>query len=107
MAGETKKGLSVGFKILIWFFILLWGLVASLRLLWEIIKHPKKSFKKTERRSPPECLSDPALGTHEYVTANGVKFHCVRSGDTSKPLMLLLHGFPEVALLKGGGESGW
>ena len=48
---------------------------------------------------PPACLLDPALGSHEYVTANGLKFHCVCAGDTSKPLMLLLHGFPEVTSL--------
>ena len=46
---------------------------------------------------PPACLLDPSLGSHEYVTANGIKFHCVSAGDTSKPLMLLLHGFPEVS----------
>ena len=49
---------------------------------------------------PPACLLDPALGSHEYVTANGIKFHCVSAGDKSKPLMLLVHGFPEV-------ERGW
>ena len=45
---------------------------------------------------PPACLLDPSLGTHEYVTANGLKFHCVTAGDKSKPLMLFVHGFPEV-----------
>ena len=45
---------------------------------------------------PPACLLDPSLGTHEYVTANGIKFHYVAAGDPSKPLMLFLHGFPEV-----------
>ena len=46
---------------------------------------------------PPACLLDPSLGTHEYVTANGIKFHYVAAGDRSKPLMLFLHGFPEVS----------
>ena len=45
---------------------------------------------------PPECLQDKSLGDHEYVTANGIKFHYVTCGDKSKPLMLFLHGFPEV-----------
>ena len=45
---------------------------------------------------PPACLIDPSLGAHEYVTANGIKFHYVTSGDKTKPLMLFLHGFPEV-----------
>ena len=30
---------------------------------------------------------------HEYVRANGIRFHCVTAGDG--PLVLLLHGFPE------------
>ena len=47
---------------------------------------------------PPACLLDSSLGVHEYVTANGIKFHCVAAGDRSKPLMLFLHGFPEVNL---------
>ena len=45
---------------------------------------------------PPACLLDSSLGVHEYVTANGIKFHCVAAGDRSRPLMLFLHGFPEV-----------
>ena len=47
---------------------------------------------------PPACLLDPSLGSHEYVMANGLKFHCVSAGDKSKPLMLFVHGFPEVPL---------
>lgn len=30
---------------------------------------------------------------HEYVTANGLRFHCVTQGEG--PLLLLLHGWPE------------
>ena len=47
---------------------------------------------------PPDCLLDRSLGSHEYVTANGIKFHYVTAGDRSKPLMLFLHGFPEVSI---------
>ena len=54
---------------------------------------------------PPACLLDPSLGSHEYVTANGIKFHCVSAGDRSKPLMLFLHGFPEV-MGEWSGEGG-
>ena len=48
---------------------------------------------------PPDCLLDRSLGSHEYVTANGIKFHYVTAGDRSKPLMLFLHGFPEVWII--------
>ena len=45
----------------------------------------------------PACLQDASLGDHHYVTTkSGHKFHYVAKGDTDKPLMLCLHGFPEV-----------
>ncbi|CAI7996864.1 Epoxide hydrolase 4 [Geodia barretti] len=83
------------FPILGYFFIALWGLLGLLKVAVTILTHPFTALKKTTREIPPACLLDPALGSHEYVTANGLKFHCVCAGDTSKPLMLLLHGFPE------------
>lgn len=32
---------------------------------------------------------------HEFVSANGVRFHCITQGQNNRPLVLLLHGFPE------------
>ncbi|KAH6925848.1 hypothetical protein HPB50_011132 [Hyalomma asiaticum] len=50
-----------------------------------------------ERTEEPECLGDPELGTHEFVTLdNGVALHYVSAGSREKPLVLLLHGFPEI-----------
>ncbi len=69
--------------------------LAVLKLLLEILLHPFSAFKKKPRSVPPTCLMDSSLGTHEYITANGLKFHCVSAGDKSNPLMLFLHGFPE------------
>ena len=47
------------------------------------------------RRPRPAVLDDPQLGTHKFVTVfGGVKLHYVEKGDPSKPLLLLLHGFP-------------
>ena len=86
----------VRFLVVAYFFVVVWTILSTLKLLWSIIKHPRLSFKKTKRVVPPACMTDPSLGKHEYVTANGIKFHCVTSGDGSKPLLLLLHGFPEV-----------
>ena len=45
----------------------------------------------------PEILQDSSYGTHKYVTANGIKFHYVANGTEGNPLMLFLHGFPEVS----------
>jgi hypothetical protein len=45
----------------------------------------------------PACLEDKSLGVHNYVTTKSkVKFHYVANGEVGKPLMLCLHGFPEV-----------
>ena len=47
--------------------------------------------------SAPVCLLNPELGTHHFLrTASNIKIHYVAKGDPQKPLMLCLHGFPEV-----------
>ena len=43
-------------------------------------------------RLPDEAGIDLA---HRFVEANGVRFHLVEAGDRARPLVLLLHGFPE------------
>ncbi|KAK8767664.1 hypothetical protein V5799_005553 [Amblyomma americanum] len=49
-----------------------------------------------ERLHEPECLRDPALGRHEFVTLeDGVTLHYVSAGERDRPLVLLLHGFPD------------
>ncbi|XP_075556575.1 epoxide hydrolase 3-like [Dermacentor variabilis] len=50
-----------------------------------------------ERTEEPECLRDPALGAHEFVTLDdGVTLHYVSAGSRDRPLVLLLHGFPDI-----------
>ena len=47
------------------------------------------------RRPRPALLDDPELGKHQFATVFGdIKLHYVEKGDRSKPLLLLLHGFP-------------
>lgn len=44
---------------------------------------------------PPAITRDARWGAHRTVEANGQRLHVVEAGDPSKPLLLLLHGFPE------------
>eukprot|EP00092_Neocalanus_flemingeri_P011589 GFUD01012490.1.p1 GENE.GFUD01012490.1~~GFUD01012490.1.p1 ORF type:complete len:340 (+),score=69.82 GFUD01012490.1:169-1188(+) len=52
-------------------------------------------FRVKTRTTPPACLLDPELGVHKYMTVNGIKIHYVEAGDSNKPLLLFVHGFPE------------
>jgi epoxide hydrolase 4 len=38
----------------------------------------------------------------QFIEANGLSFHCLTAGDPSRPLLLMLHGFPEYS---GGWEE--
>jgi len=60
------------------------------------LSHCSKFFK-VKKREPPACLSDDSLLgiTHHYAEVNDISMHYVCAGDSSKPLMLCVHGFPE------------
>jgi hypothetical protein len=88
---------AISIKLLAGFYTVLRSTVTVLELIWVILRHPISSFQRSKRDVPPACLTDPALGRHEYITANGIKFHYVTLGERSKPLMLFLHGIPEVS----------
>ena len=50
--------------------------------------------------SVPACLANQDLGEHHYLrTESGLRFHYVAKGDPANPLMLFVHGFPEVKML--------
>uniref|UniRef100_A0A2C9KII3 AB hydrolase-1 domain-containing protein n=1 Tax=Biomphalaria glabrata TaxID=6526 RepID=A0A2C9KII3_BIOGL len=61
-----------------------------------VLVGPKKLFDKSKENEPPAALHDPVYGEHKSVTVNKVKLHYVVSGPTQAPLMLMLHGFPEI-----------
>lgn len=46
-----------------------------------IVNHPKTN-----------TVDDPSRFTHRFVTANGIRIHCVEEGQG--PLVILLHGYP-------------
>ena len=51
----------------------------------------------TDRSSPPPILYEKRWGEHKYlILNNGIKLHYVEKGDPKHPLMVFLHGFPEL-----------
>ncbi len=88
---------KIVFFFIVYFLSVFWASIMCFKLFLDLIFHPVSFFQSPKKRStPPQCLLDESLGKHEYIRANGIKFHYVTAGDKSKPLMLLLHGFPEV-----------
>ncbi|KAH9502981.1 Epoxide hydrolase 4 [Bulinus truncatus] len=62
-----------------------------------VLVGPRKLFyKSAEEGDPPARLQDPVYGEHRYIVIDKVKFHYVISGPEGAPLMLMLHGFPEI-----------
>ncbi|KAL3279399.1 hypothetical protein HHI36_016909 [Cryptolaemus montrouzieri] len=61
-----------------------------LKYLWD-----KDLDSSSCRDNPPTCLVDSSLGQHKYVKLKNIKMHYVESGDRTRPLVLLLHGFPD------------
>jgi len=83
----------LGVSIFGFFIGIIFGLVC---LIGRLLMSLKRLFEVKTRLEPPACLLDPALGEHKYVKVNGgQKIHYVESGDSSKPLIVFLHGFPE------------
>ena len=79
---------------------LLMGLVISIPLFLlgftlQLLVRGRALFRVKTRAAPPACLLDPKYGEHKVMRVNGVKIHYVESGDTSKPLILFVHGFPQ------------
>ncbi|XP_076463455.1 epoxide hydrolase 4-like [Babylonia areolata] len=73
-----------------------YGVLVACDLLLKTIKlGPGTVFAKKDRSKPLPCLEDPNLGTHGYAHLENIRMHYVSNGAENKPLMLLVHGFPE------------
>uniref|UniRef100_A0A1B6CNS7 AB hydrolase-1 domain-containing protein n=1 Tax=Clastoptera arizonana TaxID=38151 RepID=A0A1B6CNS7_9HEMI len=74
----------------------LWGLWCFFKLfIKKMCFFSKNSDQISDRGKPPICLVDTTLGQHSYVKLKGVKLHYVECGNRDKPVLLLLHGFPD------------
>ncbi|CAH0397585.1 unnamed protein product [Chilo suppressalis] len=73
------------------FYSLLTLLIISLSYVKDLIF----STPLKRKLEPPACLTDPKYGVHKYIKVNNIKLHYVESGDPTKPLLIMLHGFPE------------
>lgn len=73
----------------------LWGLWILLKELFrKVLRQSTASDLKDQRRKQPECLRED-FGQHLYVKLQYTKLHYVECGSKDKPVVLLLHGFPD------------
>ncbi|XP_008554615.1 epoxide hydrolase 4 isoform X1 [Microplitis demolitor] len=73
----------------------IYGLYVIAKCFFKWTWDRKNFFRMHQRDKPPPCLVDDSLGKHSYVKLKGIKFHYVETGEKYKPLLLLLHGFPD------------
>ncbi|KAK7874508.1 hypothetical protein R5R35_001592 [Gryllus longicercus] len=84
-------------KTIVWSVALFYAFTVLASLIVRTILRPSRQFwYRKDRPTPPAVLHDPQLGTHKFMQLKNIKLHYVENGDSSKPLMLFVHGFPEL-----------
>uniref|UniRef100_A0A6M2DGN9 Putative soluble epoxide hydrolase n=1 Tax=Xenopsylla cheopis TaxID=163159 RepID=A0A6M2DGN9_XENCH len=78
----------------IYFLAILLGIWLCMKRTAQCIWTSSKPLEDA-RDSPPPCLVETNGGRHSYVKLKGTKLHYVEIGSKDKPLLLLLHGFPD------------
>uniref|UniRef100_A0A914UI71 AB hydrolase-1 domain-containing protein n=1 Tax=Plectus sambesii TaxID=2011161 RepID=A0A914UI71_9BILA len=67
----------------------------AVMIVWmgiQVFKHKMDFFTQKKRERPPKVLDG---WNHDSVKLSDVTLHYVHAGSTDKPLMLMVHGFPE------------
>lgn len=87
---------KVTYAVVIWALCLFYSARILFYIAVQFFTKPHSKFWVVKKRPyPPQCLQKHDYGVNKLITVNGVKLHYVEKGDPSKPLMLLVHGFPE------------
>lgn len=84
-----------GTAVLFGLFWTPWVLCVS---FFAFFKNPKEGWSYKERKERPQCLQSTEVWTHHLVSLqhDGIKLHYVSAGSAHKPLMIFVHGFPEI-----------
>ncbi|KAK7479577.1 hypothetical protein BaRGS_00029214 [Batillaria attramentaria] len=93
-------GLPFLTKLALWTFSYSTGSFFAIMVVFRVLvgivkKGPRTLFYTKHRPAPPACMQDPSLGVHGFAHLEDVRLHYVSNGAEDKPLMLLVHGFPE------------
>ncbi|KAL2101578.1 hypothetical protein ACEWY4_003339 [Coilia grayii] len=88
--------ISLQYWIFVYGTALITVVLLIIRFTWKGLRDPFRTFQWTVRHDPPACLTDARLGNHGFLwgRSSNLRFHYVTQGDSKKPLMLFLHGFP-------------